>query len=290
MKDKVMKMMNKRSEMQWLSAAFVITLITLIAVSVCSVYRSRVDESSSAYIMAADILRLMEKEDTDTDRAVYIALIERQIGEYLTDEEQMEFMKHLLENENSQAVHDMTLKLETAVSRRSVKAKELREIFMRFIEDSRDSVSDAALASQNLVRTVSAGELPPFVKNTLSRLGLSELFRMASSDLSGHPVVYCRNAYAVFHPSNGEMQLYVADFTPGKMKYAQENCISIAHNYLKTRQRMYDCRVTDTVFADGIWYVYAVSGKETPVVGVREDCGGVCFFVRSVKNKANDLQ
>ena len=79
------------------------------------------------------------------------------------------------------------------------------------------------------------------------------------------------------------MTQYVAECVPGKPILSDGECVRAAVAYARDRQGIAEITPGNAVASRGIYFVH-LTGKDTAGawIGVRQDTGRICFFLRSV--------
>ena len=79
------------------------------------------------------------------------------------------------------------------------------------------------------------------------------------------------------------MSAYVAECDPGEPILSDGECVRFAVEYATSRQGMYVISPGDAVASRGIYFVrLACRGDNDALIGVRQDTGRICLFLRTV--------
>ena len=96
-------------------------------------------------------------------------------------------------------------------------------------------------------------------------------------------MAYCRNAYAVFDGQRGKMTEFAVFDPVDSSSLSESECALCAAVFLQDRQNIRPADVSVLYTGEGICFVRCPHRGGTALVGVREDSGTVCLFVRAWK-------
>lgn len=263
---------DPRPAVRFLACAFGITLAGLIALAALQTYRGYVQRETYAELLAGDILALRDSLQTkDGRQEICMALIDARSAEILTEAEQ-QALRSALSDEDPEP---LAREIEEAFLENRFRASVLKSALRRFYSAHTAEKTEMDVADAPPVRTkpISAARLAG------EYFGFSPLFR--ECDYTGGKAAYCRNAYAVFDGQNGKMTEFAVHRKAGDSVLDAEACVLRAVSFLENRQNI---RTRDPQFLEshkGITYVLCPHRGGTALVGVREDSGSICLFVRS---------
>ncbi len=267
---------DTRRAVRYLACAFGITLAALIASMGIQMYRVHAEREKNAVLLAGDILALRDsRKNADGRVEICLALIDVRSTGLLSEAEQHALRAALAACDPEPLADE----IESAFLNRRFSASLLNKSLRRFCasqmpeKDRPDSESDAPKYPFRIAGAVRlAGDF----------FGISAPFR-ACRTASGN-AAFCRNAYAVFDPRSGKMTEFAMACAPGESVLNADECSLKAAAYLRDRQNMYPTDVLSENSSGGICYVQMkCRGGRTALVGVREDSGGICLFVREWK-------
>ena len=264
----------------FLACAFGITLTALIALASVQTYRTHVQRETCAELLAGDILSLRDSLRADEGRRdICMALIDARSAELLTEAEQ-QALRSALYGEDPEP---LAREIEAAFLENRFHSSVLKSALRRFYSahTPEKSETDAVSGTPPLrSRPISAAQLAG------EYFGFAPLFR--ECDYTGGRAAYCRNAYAVFDGQNGKMTEFAVYRKAGRSVLGAEECIHRAVSFLENRQniRPRDPQLMES--REGITYVLCSHRGGTALVGVREDSGSICLFVRLWKSIGTD--
>ena len=274
--------MDSARALRFLGGGFAIVLAALIGLGAVHAYDARQERERNAWLLAADILRMRDASD---DEKLYAELIRGRIGTVLSERDSRAFSAMLREESAGEMLHSAGDGIESAIEAGDFSAKQLRRILTDVLREAEaeQPLSMASKPTQEVIPSLSFLPRVDPVQIADRFFGVHDLFRSALAAGETHTVAYCENVYAVFDQKTGLMTQYVAECVPGKPILSDGECVRAAMAYARDRQGMDEMTPGNGGASRG-FYIVHLSGKDTAGawIGVRQDTGRICFFLRSV--------
>lgn len=274
--------MDSARALRFLGGGFAVVLAALIGLGAVHAYDARQEREQNAWLLAADILRMRDAED---EESLYAELIRGRIGTVLSERDSRAFSAMLREESAGEMLRNAGDGIESAIESGDFSAKQLRRILTDVLHEAEAGhpLSMAAKPTQEVIPSLSFLPRVDPVQIADRFFGVHDLFKSARAADGTITVAYCENVYAVFDQKTGLMTQYVAECVPGKPILSDGECVRAAVAYARDRQGMGEITPGDAVASQGIYFVH-LSGRDTAGawIGVRQDTGRICFFLRSV--------
>ena len=265
---------------RYLACAFGITLAALITLAGIHVYREHAEREKCAVLMAGEILSLRDsRKSGDGREEMFRALIDVRSTGLLREAEQHALRIALASEDLDPLAGD----IETAFLENRFTADVFKESLRRFYS-AYTAVNFPTAANDD------AAQKTPYRETGAVRLagdffGCSALFR--ESRTAAGNAAFCRNAYAVFDRQNGRMTEFAVACVPGESVLNTDECRMKAAAYLRDRLDLFPTGVLAENSSGGICYLQMrCRGGTSVLVGVREDSGSICLFVRGWENSS----
>lgn len=262
----------------WLSAAFLITLSVLISGAYCVRHEKQRQEEHAALLFASDLLALRDSlEAGDGREEVCRALLESRIP-HLADRLQSERLAAALKTDRLDELADRT---EQAIREGEFSAAILRRMIGEVLpEETAPPKETESAAVPSLFGESDA------VSAARTLLGL----RFQKNAGGVQKTAYCRNAVSVFDSRGRSLRAYSVYAPVKEAAVREDQCLKNAVRFVRDRQGMRVRQITEIWEENGVCYILLDCGSEDALAGVRRDCAGVCFFLRSAKKTGNVLQ
>ena len=268
----------------FLSGGFALLFVTLIGLGIIHAHDGKMLRESNTHLLAADLLRMRDSAD-EADRVdLYGELISARLGNVLSEKDSRAFTEILRGEDRTYVLRAVGEEIEAALEAGDLSAKHLRRILENALTESARETPLNMAADSAPVITPSMSGLPRVNPITVAErfFGVSNLFQSAASSDTSVTVAYCDNVYAVFNQRTGQMNAYVAECDPGTPVLSDEECMQTAAEYVSGRQGMYVIAPGEAVASRGIYFVrLACRGDYDALVGVRQDTGRICLFLRT---------
>lgn len=274
--------MDSARALRFLGGGFAVVLAALIGLGAVHAYDARQEREQNAWLLAADLLRMRDAEDEGN---LYAELIRGRIGTVLSERDSRAFSAMLREESAGEMLHSAGDGIESAIESGEFSAKQLRRILTDVLREAEAGhpLSMASKPTQEVIPSLSFLPRVDPVQIADRFFGVHDLFKSARAADGTITVAYCENVYAVFDQKTGLMTQYVAECVPGKPILSDGECVRAAVAYARDRQGIAEITPGDAVASQGIYFVH-LTGKDTAGawIGVRQDTGRICFFLRSV--------
>ena len=271
---------DPRMAVLFMACAFGITLAALIALAAAQTYSAHVRRETYAEMLAGDILSLRDSLRAEDGRQeICMARIDARSAELLTEAEQQALRSALYGEDPEPLAREIEEAFLGNRFRASLLKSALRRFYSTHMAEKRetDAVADVPPARS---KSVSAARLAG------EYFGFAPLFR--ECDYTDGKAAYCRNAYAVFDMKTGKMTEFAVYRQAGRSVLDAEECLLRAVSFLENRQNIHPRSPQFLFSRTGISYILCPHRGGTALVGVREDSGSICLFVRSWKGMENE--
>lgn len=266
----------------FLSGGFALLLVAFLGLGFIHAHDVRQQKQQAAHLLAADLLHLRDADEDTVD--LYSELIRTRIGAVLSEKDSRRFTEILRGEGWASMLSAVGDGIEAALEGGDLRAKDLRRILESALEESEEETPLSMAADSSSVSAPSISTLPRVNPIAVAEqfFGVTNLFRGAVSSDTAVTVAYCDNVYAVFHQRTGHMTAYVVECDPGAPQLSDGECVQIALDYVSKRQGMQVLAPGDAVASRGIYLVtVSCRGGNEALVGVRQDTGRICLFLRT---------
>lgn len=269
-----------RLAVYWLSAAFLITGLSLAAYAGTVHHARKTEEERSALLFASDLLALRDsRAEQDGMESVYLALLESRIPQ-LKQRQDSESLAAALRTETADTLAAETEEaLRQGVYSSAFLYRLLAEVSVPSPMTEKNSTADAV-------------PLRPFGETDAAEASrkLLDLRFLQNAACQKGKTAFCRNAYVSFDGKGRTLQAYAVSFVPGAAVLDEHRCREYALRFVRDVPGMRKAEIVNCRIEGSVQFLQLTDGVETALVGVRRDSGSVCFFLRSLKKNGNVLQ
>ena len=252
----------------FLSGGFALLFVAFVGLGIIHVHEAKQEREESAHLLAADLFRLRDAAGGSVTEDLYGELIRGRIGDVLAERDSRYFTELLRGDQKAAMLTMVGEGIESALSAGDLNANQLQHILENALVEARKE-TPPVIASDTVPETVPS-------TSTLPRVN-----PVAVAD-TAVTVAYCDNVYAVFHQRTGKMSAYVVECNPGAPVLSDAECVQTAVDYASRRQGLRVIAPGSAAASRGIYFVrLACSGDSDALIGVRQDTGRICLFLRT---------
>ena len=267
----------------FLSGGFALLFVAFVGLGIIHVHDAKQEREQSAHLLAADLLRLRDAGDSVTED-LYGELIRGRIGGMLAERDSRYFTELLRGDKKTAMLAMVGEGIESALSAGDLNANRLQRVLENILNEARKE-TPPAIASDTVPNAVPSTSTLPRVNPVAVAerfFGVQNLFHGATPADTAVTVAYCDNVYAVFHQRTGKMSAYVVECNPGAPVLSDEECVQTAVDYASRRQGLRVIGPESAAVSRGIYFVrLSCSGDSDALIGVRQDTGRICLFLRT---------
>lgn len=275
--------MDDGRALRCLALGFAAVFLALVGLGAFHAYDARREKEEDAWLLAADLLRMRDSVETE-QVSLYGELIRGRIGSVMSEKESRMLSEILRDSDGEALLQSVGEQLEAAVEENRFSARVLRRILLESLH-----TAGQAGESPDTEGVEAAGQIVSPFANTVDPTEIAHrffcvdnLFQNAYSPDDTLTVSYCKNVYAVFARKSGKMLRYVAECLPGEPALSDGDCVRAAVEYARDRHGMDKAVPGQAVASRGIYMVQLSAPRgDSAWIGVRQDTGSVCFFLRS---------
>lgn len=268
----------------FLSGGFALLFVAFVGLGIIHVHEAKQEREESAHLLAADLFRLRDAAGGSVTEDLYGELIRGRIGDVLAERDSRYFTELLRGDQKAAMLTMVGEGIESALSAGDLNANQLQHILENALVEARKE-TPPVIASDTVPETVPSTSTLPRVNPVAVAerfFGVQNLFHGATPADTAVTVAYCDNVYAVFHQRTGKMSAYVVECNPGAPVLSDAECVQTAVDYASRRQGLRVIAPGSAAASRGIYFVrLACSGDSDALIGVRQDTGRICLFLRT---------